>query len=159
MRSLMSAIIMPPTESIAWRLIRNFGSCVPLAERWLLKSKPADLLASRAKSATTARAKLIMTTIQNHWTSVGFVAGITSKQTRPERSALPMPEVAMRTNRTGQPLVREYGCTICQRYHRETLDPEYQPHLFHQSKHGYYDRNATPNEVLALIRAETTTNA
>ncbi len=61
----------------------------------------------------------------------------------------------MRTGPYGHPLIREYGCTLCQRHHRETLDPEYARHLHRQSKHGPRDRVATPNEALALVRAAT----
>jgi hypothetical protein len=66
----------------------------------------------------------------------------------------------MSTTQTGQPMIREYGCCLCQRagkpyFHRQHLDAEYEPHLPHQSKHGWSDRIATPNEVLALLRAET----
>lgn len=60
----------------------------------------------------------------------------------------------MRTNHVGQPMVREYGCVECQRYHREGIDAEFEPHLLYQSKHGYYDRIATPNEVLQIFRKE-----
>lgn len=60
----------------------------------------------------------------------------------------------MTTSLTGQPLVTEYGCVCCQRWHREGIDPEYADHLMCQSKHGPRERVATPAEVLALIRAE-----
>lgn len=65
--------------------------------------------------------------------------------------------VKVRTNQLQQPLVREYGCVLCQVNHREGIDAEYADHLYHQSKHGWHERIATPNEVLALIRAEPTT--
>jgi hypothetical protein len=38
--------------------------------------------------------------------------------------------------------VRAYGCVRCQKEHREGLDPEYEPHLMFQSKHGWYLRRA-----------------
>lgn len=47
--------------------------------------------------------------------------------------------------------VREYGCTRCQKWHREGLDAEYEPHLYWQSKHGPMERPATPAEVLGRI--------
>jgi hypothetical protein len=59
----------------------------------------------------------------------------------------------MHTTYTGQPLVREYGCVRCQKWHRRGIDPEYEPHLYYQSKHGWHERVATPNEVLAMMRA------
>ncbi len=31
--------------------------------------------------------------------------------------------------------VKEYGCVVCQAWHREGT-PLYDPHLWHQSKHG-----------------------
>lgn len=32
--------------------------------------------------------------------------------------------------------ITEYGCVLCQRYHRLGLDAEYESHLYHQGKHG-----------------------
>lgn len=32
--------------------------------------------------------------------------------------------------------ITEYGCVLCQRYHRKGLDREYDLHICHQSKHG-----------------------
>lgn len=55
-----------------------------------------------------------------------------------------------RTDWTGAVIVREYGCTKCQRYHREGIDAEYRPHLPHQSKHGWRERRATMGERFAL---------
>lgn len=58
--------------------------------------------------------------------------------------------------------VREYGCCQCDRaglprYHREGLDPEYGPHLYWQSKHGWYERPPTLGEVFdRLMREEGT---
>jgi hypothetical protein len=36
--------------------------------------------------------------------------------------------------------ITEYGCTLCQRYHRLGLDSEYEDHIYHQSKHGIRTR-------------------
>lgn len=35
--------------------------------------------------------------------------------------------------------IREYGCTLCQTYHRQG-DHDYQAHLLHQSRHGVQER-------------------
>lgn len=32
--------------------------------------------------------------------------------------------------------LKVFGCVLCQKYHTEG-DPEFEPHLFFQSKHGY----------------------
>lgn len=49
------------------------------------------------------------------------------------------------------PMVREYGCVLCQQYHVRELEPElYEAHLWHQSKHGWRDRPATVAEIFAL---------
>lgn len=63
--------------------------------------------------------------------------------------------MSIRTNHLGQPLIREYGCHICQAYHRAELDPDlYEDHLYHQSKHGSSDRLATAEEIQMLELAE-----
>lgn len=36
-------------------------------------------------------------------------------------------------------LLHEYGCTLCQKFHRE-WEAIYREHLYFQSKHGYYQR-------------------
>jgi hypothetical protein len=41
--------------------------------------------------------------------------------------------------------IREYGCTICQRWHAAD-DPLYERHLMHQSKHGWRERPLTDQE-------------
>jgi hypothetical protein len=51
-------------------------------------------------------------------------------------------------------LVREYGCVRCQTRHRLGLDPEYQEHLYWQSKHGWYDRLPTAGEVFRRLVEE-----
>lgn len=53
-------------------------------------------------------------------------------------------------------LLTEYGCVLCQKWHRKGIDPEYQPHLMRQSKHGPRSRVATAAEtfLLELRRAE-----
>lgn len=49
--------------------------------------------------------------------------------------------------------VREYGCVLCQKYHREGLDAEYEPHIYSQSKHGIGERRPEVSEVFErLIR-------
>lgn len=49
------------------------------------------------------------------------------------------------------PLLHEYGCVLCQRYHARELGPElYEAHLWHQSKHGCRERVATVPEMFAL---------
>ena len=50
--------------------------------------------------------------------------------------------------------IREYGCTRCQVYHIQGLDPLYDDHLMWQSKHGWSERFPTPNEVLKRIGME-----
>jgi hypothetical protein len=40
----------------------------------------------------------------------------------------------------GSTPITEYGCTLCQRYHRLGMDEEYEAHLYHQSKHGVITR-------------------
>ena len=70
-----------------------------------------------------------------------------------------MPADTLTRTHAGQVLVTEYGCCRCQRTHRKGIDPEYGPHLIAQSKHGYYTRVATPDEVLALLRGEDATAA
>lgn len=47
--------------------------------------------------------------------------------------------------------ITEYGCVRCQRYHAEGLDPLYQDHLFHQSKHGTRTRPPTAGEVFRRL--------
>lgn len=52
--------------------------------------------------------------------------------------------------------VREYGCTVCQQLHREGSDPLFEPHLYHQSKHGWHyvpkDRIYFALNVDAMVR-------
>ena len=36
--------------------------------------------------------------------------------------------------------ITEYGCVLCQKYHRLGLDPEYDAHISRQSKHGITTR-------------------
>lgn len=49
------------------------------------------------------------------------------------------------------PMVREYGCVLCQRYHVREIEPElYDAHLYHQSKHGWRERPATIGERFAI---------
>ncbi len=50
----------------------------------------------------------------------------------------------------GTPTVLHYGCVECQRYHRQ-FDPEFGPHLFRQSKHGYEHIRATPGEEIRVV--------
>lgn len=53
--------------------------------------------------------------------------------------------------RTERPMVREYGCTVCQAWHcRETEPALYEAHLYHQSKHGWRERPATPGEMFVI---------
>lgn len=59
----------------------------------------------------------------------------------------------MKANDPHRP-IREYGCCQCQKYHREGLDDEYEPHLFFQSKHGWYDRPPTIGEVFERLMKE-----
>lgn len=47
-------------------------------------------------------------------------------------------------------LIREYGCTACQAWHRRGIDPMYDPRLYWQSKHGWRDRVATAAEMAEL---------
>ena len=51
--------------------------------------------------------------------------------------------------------VRVYRCVLCQRRHREGLDPEFQPHVLHQSKDGISERPPTPAEVFRREVEET----
>lgn len=45
--------------------------------------------------------------------------------------------------------VRYYGCCLCQKEHREGLDPEYPLHIGRQSKHGIQYRAPTIGERFA----------
>ena len=51
--------------------------------------------------------------------------------------------------------ITEYGCVLCQKYHRKGLDPEYEAHLYHQSKHGVSERkpNGAAEEFVAHLLA------
>jgi hypothetical protein len=40
----------------------------------------------------------------------------------------------------GLTAITAFGCCRCQREHRKGMDAEYESHLMHQSKHGYYRR-------------------
>jgi len=52
--------------------------------------------------------------------------------------------------------ITEYGCVLCQKYHRKGLDSEYEAHLYHQSKHGVRTRapQGIEEEFIANILAE-----
>lgn len=50
--------------------------------------------------------------------------------------------------------ITEYGCALCQTYHRKGLDAEYEDHIMLQSKDGLQERAATPNEVLERLGKE-----
>jgi hypothetical protein len=52
--------------------------------------------------------------------------------------------------------VEEYGCVQCQIWHRRGIDPEYEPHLMRQSKHGPRRRPARLAERFALLVAADT---
>ena len=54
-------------------------------------------------------------------------------------------------------LVREYGCTICQQWHIQGLDPLYDDHLMLQSKHGWRERPPRPAEVFRRLVEEVET--
>lgn len=51
--------------------------------------------------------------------------------------------------------ITEYGCVACQKYHRLGLDPEYEPHIMRQSKHGISTRAPRDKreELAALVNA------
>lgn len=42
--------------------------------------------------------------------------------------------------------ITEYGCVLCQKYHRLGIDQEYEKHIYHQSKHGTSTRE--PRDTL-----------
>jgi hypothetical protein len=54
------------------------------------------------------------------------------------------------TDSLGRTWVKEFGCCLCQKYHRLGIDPEYHDHLHRQSKHGERTRVATAGEAFAL---------
>lgn len=65
------------------------------------------------------------------------------------------------TNHLGTPLVREYGCKLCQDkglpyFHREELEPDlYHDHILFQGRNqGPADRPATPEETRMLAMVE-----
>lgn len=49
--------------------------------------------------------------------------------------------------------ITEYGCVKCQKYHRLGIDPEYEAHLMHQSKHGTAQRapRGKREELAAIV--------
>lgn len=48
----------------------------------------------------------------------------------------------------GTDRVREYGCVLCQTFHREGRDADFVPHLMFQSKHGWrYVKPANEQET------------
>lgn len=56
----------------------------------------------------------------------------------------------------GETHIITYGCVLCQKYHRKGFDPEFEEHIYHQSKHGVSRRApiGAAEIFVATIQAE-----